>query len=237
MADRAGALTDEGATFLKRARRILADLRDAEQVVRGGRSVPRSQLHVTAPVMFGRLHVLPVIGALLANHEDLSARMLLLDRNVRIVEDGIDFAVRIGALLTAHCAPRDRIDTADERRQPCLILLNMAFRPSRPNWLSIAASLAAGGRVDSARAFGMKSETVVDIVPRLTINAIEAAIAAAEAGVGLANMPDLPDRRRDRGRAASAHAGCAPQPMSVCFLYDAGRAPCQRCAPLSSKAR
>lgn len=95
---RAVSLTDEGAAFLDRARRIVADLREAEHIVMGGRSIPRGQLYVTAPVMFGRMHVLPVIGALLASHDSLNARMMLLDRNVRIVEEGIDVAVRIGAL-------------------------------------------------------------------------------------------------------------------------------------------
>ena len=95
---RAVSLTDEGAVLLDRARRILADLREAEQITMGGRSVPRGQLYVTAPVMFGRLHVLPVINALLASHAGLNARMMLLDRNVRIIEEGIDVAVRIGAL-------------------------------------------------------------------------------------------------------------------------------------------
>jgi len=66
---RAVSLTDDGAAFLDRARRILAELREAEQIVMGGRSAPRGQLLVTAPVMFGRLHVLPAIGALLEAHE------------------------------------------------------------------------------------------------------------------------------------------------------------------------
>jgi len=81
---RAVSLTDDGEIFLDRTRRILADLRDAEQIITGGRSVPRGQLFVTAPMMFGRLHVLPVIEALLAAHDGMSARMMLLDRNVRI---------------------------------------------------------------------------------------------------------------------------------------------------------
>jgi DNA-binding transcriptional LysR family regulator len=95
---RAVSLTDEGLAFLERARRVLADLREAEQVAMGGRSVPRGQLHITAPVLFGRLHVLPVIEALLVQHERLTARMMLIDRDVRIVEEGIDVAVRIGVL-------------------------------------------------------------------------------------------------------------------------------------------
>jgi len=53
----------------------------------GGRSIPRGQLYLTAPVMFGKLHVLPVVSALLAQNDGLSARMMLIDRNVRIIEE------------------------------------------------------------------------------------------------------------------------------------------------------
>ena len=95
---RAVSLTDDGAAFLPRARRILADIQDAERQVSGARTEPRGQFYVTAPVMFGRLHVLPVIGTMMEQHEQLDIRMMFVDRNVRIVEEGIDVAVRIGKL-------------------------------------------------------------------------------------------------------------------------------------------
>jgi DNA-binding transcriptional LysR family regulator len=66
---RAVSLTDEGAAFLDRARQILADLREAEQILRGGRSVPRGQLYVTAPVMSSNRGLLVKDGS----HEPLLA--------------------------------------------------------------------------------------------------------------------------------------------------------------------
>src|SRR5690606_8081064 len=95
---RAVALTDAGAAFLEQARRIPPELAGAERELRGAGAEPRGQLHLTAPVMFGRLHVLPVVGELMAQHRELTVRMMLIDRNVRIVEEGIDVAVRIGPL-------------------------------------------------------------------------------------------------------------------------------------------
>ena len=95
---RAVALTDAGSVFLGEARRLLAGLAEAERAVRGVQAEPSGQLFLTAPVMFGRLHVLPVVDALLTGHHDLAVRMMLIDRNVRIVEEGIDVAVRIGSL-------------------------------------------------------------------------------------------------------------------------------------------
>ncbi|MBB4858823.1 DNA-binding transcriptional LysR family regulator [Novosphingobium chloroacetimidivorans] len=221
---RAVSLTDEGAAFLDRARRVLHDLREAEQVVMGGRSVPRGQLYVTAPVVFGRLHVLPTIGALLARHEGLSARMMLLDRNVRIVEEGIDVAVRIGALANSAL----RMVTIGSVRQTIVAspdYLAAHGVPADPEDMTghhcIAGSSVRGGNAWSFAGRG----SPVEVVPRLTINTIDGAIAAAEAGMGLANV--LSYQSADAiasGRLVQVLEEHAPPPMPVSLLYDAGRA-------------
>lgn len=222
---RAVSLTDDGAGLLDRARRILAELREAEQVAMGSRSVPRGQLYVTAPVMFGRLHVLPVINALLASHADLSARMMLLDRNVRIVEEGVDVAVRIGALadsslrsvtigavrqtivaspayLAAHGEPVDPVDLAGHH---CI--------------------MGSGVRAGGGWPFGSRAEKAARLVPRLSINGIDAILAAAEAGVGLANVLSYQSAAQiASGRLVEVLADHAPPAMPVSLLYDPGRA-------------
>jgi DNA-binding transcriptional LysR family regulator len=91
-------LTEEGAVFLPRARQVLADLQDAEHVVMGAQSEPKGLLVVTAPVVFGRTHVVPVIAELLPRYPRLSIQLLLLDRLVHLAEEGVDIAVRIGDL-------------------------------------------------------------------------------------------------------------------------------------------
>ncbi len=222
---RAVSLTDDGAGLLDRARRILAELREAEQVAMGSRSVPRGQLYVTAPVMFGRLHVLPVINALLASHADLSARMMLLDRNVRIVEEGVDVAVRIGALadsslrsvtigavrqtivaspayLAAHGEPVDPVDLAGHH---CI--------------------MGSGVRAGGGWPFGARAEKAARLVPRLSINGIDAILAAAEAGVGLANVLSYQSAAQIASeRLVEVLADHAPPAMPVSLLYDPGRA-------------
>ncbi|WP_311271114.1 LysR family transcriptional regulator [Sphingobium sp. WCS2017Hpa-17] len=222
---RAVSLTDEGATFLDRARRILAELREAEQIMMGGRSVPRGQLYVTAPVMFGRLHVLPVINALLASHDGLTARMMLLDRNVRIIEEGIDVAVRIGALADSSL----RVMTIGAVRQT--IVASPAYlaehgSPATPANLAVHRCVVASDvRGGGAWSFGARGESIVDVVPRLTVNSIDAAIAAAETGVGLANVLSYQVAERiARGRLIEILADHAPPPMPVSLLYDPGRA-------------
>ncbi|TCM16072.1 LysR family transcriptional regulator [Novosphingobium sp. PhB165] len=222
---RAVSLTDEGAAFLDRARRILADLREAEQVVMGGRSVPRGQLYITAPVMFGRLHVLPAIGALLAKHDGLSARMMLLDRNVRIVEEGIDVAVRIGALADSAL----RVVAIGSVQQT--IVASPAYLashgvPALPSDLKGHSCIVGSGvRIGSAWPFGGKDEPPVEIVPRLTVNTVDAAIEAAEAGLGFANVLSYQSAGAiAAGRLVRVLADHAPAPMPVNLLYDAGRA-------------
>ncbi len=222
---RAVSLTNEGAAFLDRARRILADLREAEQVVMGGRSAPRGQLYVTAPVMFGRLHVLPVIDALLATHDGLSARMMLLDRNVRIVEEGIDVAVRIGALADSAL----RVVAIGSVQQT--IVASPAYLaghgvPASPADLDAHRCIVGSGvRVGSAWPFGARGDTIVEVVPRLTVNTVDATIAAAEAGLGLANMLSYQSAEAiAAGRLVRVLGDHAPPPMPVSLLYDAGRA-------------
>lgn len=222
---RAVSLTDEGAALLDRARRILAELREAEQIVIGGRSMPRGQLYVTAPVMFGRLHVLPVIDALLAKHDGLSARMMLLDRNVRIIEEGIDVAVRIGPL--ADSALR-AVGIGSVRQTIVASPVYLAGHgvPAGPADLKDHHCITGSGvRVGGAWPFGPKGDVIVNVAARLSVNTIDATIAAAEAGLGLANV--LSYQAADAiaaGRLVPVLADHAPPPLPVSLLYDAGRA-------------
>ncbi|MCW1431212.1 LysR family transcriptional regulator [Novosphingobium sp. JCM 18896] len=222
---RAVSLTDEGAAFLDRARRILIDLREAEQIVMGGRSTPRGQLYVTAPVMFGRLHVLPAINALLARHEDLNARMMLLDRNVRIVEEGIDVAVRIGALTDSAL----RVVTIGAVRQIVVAspeyLAGQGTPVSPADLVSHRCIVGSGPRAAGAWSFGTRGETSVSVTPRLTVNTVDATIAAAEAGLGLANLLSYQmERAVAAGRLVEVLAEHAPAPLPVSLLYESGRA-------------
>jgi len=222
---RAVSLTDEGAALLDRARRILADLRDAEQLMISGRSVPRGQLYVTAPVMFGRLHVLPVIGDLLEAHEGLTARMMLIDRNVRIVEEGIDVAVRIGHLADSalRAAP---IGSVRQKIVASPDYLARHGSPARPADLKAHRCIAGNGiRTGPGWSFGGRGEVIVDVVPRLTVNTIEATIAAAEAGLGIANLLSYQSAAAiAAGRLVPLLENHAPVPIPVSCLYDAGRA-------------
>lgn len=92
------ALTEAGGRFLADCKRILADVEEAEASASGAHTVPQGLLAITAPVMFGRLHVVPVLQAFLDLHPRVSARSLYTDQIVHLLDEGLDVAVRIARL-------------------------------------------------------------------------------------------------------------------------------------------
>jgi DNA-binding transcriptional LysR family regulator len=92
------SLTDEGRDYLERCRRILADVEDAERAVGRGQGEPEGALRVSAPVLFGQMHVAPAVTGFLRRYPKVRVELLLFDRLVDLVDEGIDLAVRIGHL-------------------------------------------------------------------------------------------------------------------------------------------
>ena len=95
---RAVRLTERGQLYAETCRTILAEIEAARSLVRGEDASPRGTLSITAPVLFGRLHIMPIAEALAAAHPELALRLTFLDRIAHLVEEGFDIAVRIGAL-------------------------------------------------------------------------------------------------------------------------------------------
>ena len=99
------ALTDVGARYLERVRRILADVEEAESSAQAERTRPSGRLVVSAPIGFGRLHVSPVMSAYLTRYPEVSGELRLSDRMINLVEDGVDLAIRIGHLADSSLVP------------------------------------------------------------------------------------------------------------------------------------
>ncbi len=217
-------LTAEGSALLERARGILLQLQEVEHVAMGGQSTPYGELHVTAPVIFGRLHVLPVVTKLLAQHGPLTTRLLLVDRNIRLVEEGIDVAVRIGALpdsgLTAVAigAVRQTIVASPA-------YLARRGQPARPQDLGSHEIIAGDSiRVGAQWQFASKLERV-PVTPRLTVNSVDALLAAVTAGLGLANVLSYQVAEAlAAGVLRSVLDEHAPPPVPVHLLFPASRA-------------
>ena len=91
-------LTDAGVDYVAAAQRILEDVENAERQATGEYQEPKGELVISAPTMFGRQHVLPVISEFIARYPLIRVRLLLSDRNADLVSDHVDLAVRIGDL-------------------------------------------------------------------------------------------------------------------------------------------
>lgn len=179
------ALTEAGAAYRDRIRPLLEELRDAGTFAASSAAEPTGALHITAPTVFGRLHVLPVLADLLARHAGLSARMLLIDRNVRLIEEGIDVAVRIGPLADSTLTA-----TGISEVRPAIVASPAYLvRRGRPRTVADLAAhdliVTAGPRQAVQWTFNRRS---VASHPRLTVTTVEAAVAAAEQGLGLASL-------------------------------------------------
>jgi len=221
---RAVSLTHEGAGFLEKARLIISELDDAERQLVGDRSEPRGQLLVTAPVAFGRLHVLPVVADLLDRHADLNIEMLLIDRNVRIVEEGIDVAVRIGSL------PDSTLKAVRIGAVRQMLVASPAYlaRQGAPGAVGALANHrligTTGPRAVNEWRFGPRREAV-PVRPRLVVNTVDSAVAAAEAGVGIANLLSYQAEDGLRaGRLVEVLRPVEPEALPIHLLFEGRRA-------------
>jgi DNA-binding transcriptional LysR family regulator len=166
-------LTERGAIYLESVRQVLTDLEDADRRVRGEDAAPRGPMTVAAPVMFGRLHVLPIVERLLRAYPELSVKMTMSDRSVHLVDEEIDVAVRIGEL-------------ADSAMQAVKVGEVRRVVVASPAYLSGRSIIAFEGvdAVDEWR-FGTDGPTSIRVEPRLRVNTADAAIMACKNGMGV----------------------------------------------------
>jgi DNA-binding transcriptional LysR family regulator len=178
-------LTDAGARYLIDAKRILAEVEEAEGSAAGAHAAPRGQLGLTAPVMFGRMYVAPIVLEFLARHPAVTARMLLADRLVDMMEEGLEVAVRIAHLEDSSMTA---VRVGEVRRVVCASpsFLAKAGRPRTPADIARASLVTfATGPVPAPWVFA-KDGAVERFVPqaRFSANSNDVTIGAAEAGAG-----------------------------------------------------
>ena len=182
------ALTEPGRHYLQSCRRIVAELEAAELRLAGEHQEPQGELAVTAPVVFGRLHVQPVVVEFLRMFPRVTARLLLVDRTVDLIEEGLDVSVRIGALPDSSLIATR---AGSIRHITCASPAYLASRgrPSSPQELRNhdCISFTALSPVERWSFAGPKPQRV-NLHPRLTVNTAEAAIDAAVAGLGITRV-------------------------------------------------
>jgi DNA-binding transcriptional LysR family regulator len=182
-------LTDAGSRYLERARRILADVEEAEDAVEGERTRPEGQLVISAPVGFGRLHVSGIVTAYLKRYGDVGVDLRLSDRMINLVEDGVDLAVRIGhlpdsTLVARHVGEMRRIVVASPG------YLERRGEPEQPQDIPTHDTIQFGAMTAALdwRFVEDGREIRVASTPRLATNSSDAAIQYAEADGGLTRV-------------------------------------------------
>ncbi len=182
-------LTDAGQSYVAACRRILEDVVEAERTASGEYRAPRGELVVTAPVVFGRLHVLPIVGAFLKAYPDIDVHMTFADRVVNLLEEHVDVALRIGELPDSSLVAT-RVGST--RRVICASPDYLAARgtPVMPTDLSSHDCITFEGLM-SPRAWTFRTgggDQSISIHSRLVVNTAEAAIDMAIAGIGLTRV-------------------------------------------------
>jgi DNA-binding transcriptional LysR family regulator len=183
------SLTEAGAAYVAACRRILDDVGEAERIATGEYAAPKGELALTAPIVFGRLHVVPVVAEFLAQYPEINIRLLLTDRVVHLMEEQIDVALRIGELPDSTLVA-SRIGTVRSVVCGSPAYLAQHGVPARPEELA-AHDCISFDVLESRRAWAFgdgKSALSVPVVSRLEVNTAEAAIAAATLGVGLVRV-------------------------------------------------
>jgi DNA-binding transcriptional LysR family regulator len=215
------ALTEAGRAYVAASRRILGQLEEAEREAAGEYQTPRGELRVTAPVLFGERHLMPVALGFLAEHPDINLRLLLADRLVNLTEEHVDIALRIG-----HLADSTLIATrvGSVQRVICASPGYLARRglPRTPEDLADHDGITFQGFATSPE-WRYRRDSVAFAVeprPRLAVNSTEAAIQAALADLGIVRLLSYQVANEIRaGRLEILLADFAPDPLPVSLIY------------------
>lgn len=183
------ALTDTGRAYVEACKRILEDVGEAERAASGEYRAPKGELIIAAPIVFGRLHVLPVVMEFLESYPLIDVRLALSDRVTNLLEEHVDVAVRIGELPDSTLVAT-RVGAI--RRVVCASPGYLARRgtPASPSDLDAHDCVTFESLMSSKEwtFVAAKSEVSIPIRSRLVVNTAEAAIDAAIAGIGITRV-------------------------------------------------
>lgn len=215
------SLTEAGADYVEACKRILEEIDDADRRASGEYVAPRGELVLAAPIVFGRLHIVPIVSEFLATYDEIDVKLLLSDRNAQLMDDHIDLALRIGALpdsamialrlgtvrwivcaSSAYLARNGKPETpADLAKLPCVTFgIAGAITP----WM-----FALEGGVRS-----------VPVRSRLSVNTAEAALDAAAQGVGLTRVLSYQAARSiEDGRLEPVLENFEPEALPVSLIH------------------
>jgi DNA-binding transcriptional LysR family regulator len=214
-------LTPAGRSYVTAAKAILEQLTEAERAAAGEYTEPKGDLVVTAPIMFGRMHVLPVVTRFLQAYPEVSVGLVMTDRIAHFLDDQVDVALRIGPLPDSSLIAT-RLGSV--RHVICASPDYLAANgtPSTPDDLARHSVISFQSvSVLSSWDFGSEGEITASFRSRLSVNTIDAAIDAGLSGAGLVRAVSyqIVDHVRS-GRLKLVLESFEPAPRPVHLVYD-----------------
>jgi len=217
--------TDAGRSYIAAAKRILADVAEAERAAAGEYTTPRGDLIVSATVALGRLYLQPVIAEFLAAFPEVDVQLGLQDRAVNLLEDHVDVAVRIGTLADSSMIA---VRIGEICRMVCASPAYLKSRgtPKSPDDLA-AHDCISYPPFQSPTTWRFKrgeTEYVVPVRSRLVVSSLESACDAARAGIGITEAFSYHVAESIKaGKLTPLLQDCQPPPRPVSFVYSPNR--------------
>lgn len=182
-------LTESGERFLNDSRRILSDLEEAQEAAIGSHAAPRGELTITAPILFGCMHITPLLGPFMQQYPNVSLRTVFMDRVVNMMDEGIDLAIRIGPLPDSGLSAV-RVGTVRRVVFAAPKYLDQYGCPEHPEDLKqhqLIQSVSIGGNRewtfnDTGQPLTLKTN------PRLRMNTNDAVIQMVKDGWGISRL-------------------------------------------------
>jgi DNA-binding transcriptional LysR family regulator len=220
-------LTEAGLRYLEDARRILSDVEAAADAAAGINAQPRGHLTVTAPVLFGRIFVLPALIEYLETYPETRMSSLFLDRIVNMLEEGVDVGVRIGELPDSSMRA---LRVGSVRLMLCAspAYLQQQGRPETLQALEghsiIASSAGSGAALGDWRFTTKTGIQSLRIRPRLSVTTNDAAIEAAVQGLGITRVLSYQVAEHiSSGALEVLLSDCEPAPRPIHIMHREGR--------------
>ena len=220
-------LTPDGERLYQRCQRVLAEVEDLQAEASGTRASVSGTLRIDAPAFYGKRFVLPLLAGLMQRHPQLQIDVRLSDAYVDLVREGVDLALRIGALRDSTLVAR-RVD-----KQQLVLCASPAYLRARgtPRRIEDLAGhdvvvfrLPTSGR---DRPWQLRQRgKAVEQVPRaqVRIDDGEGLVEALKLGMGLCQLPDMMVQAElERGELVELLPSCRPEPMPIHIVYPSGR--------------
>jgi DNA-binding transcriptional LysR family regulator len=223
---RSVSLTDDGARYLDVSRRLLAAYNEMQGLEIASEAPPHGLLHVTAPTMFGRLHIIPAIAGFLERFPLVDVRALLLDRVVSLVDEGLDVGIRMGELPDSSLRAV-RVGHVYMAVYGSPAYLRRRGEPETPHDLRNHNTISCIGMTPIPELWsfeGTRGIHGVPVKPRLIVNTTDAAVEAADAGLGLTFLVSYQvDAHVRAGRLTEALTNYRTPAIPIHIVHPAGR--------------